>query len=166
MRNTFSSLRSKYHLPSKAFESDAVEETQRIKAFFPPFALSHSSPRAGSDRSGWWVGGGEKKMMQGKKVRMTFEDMLWLLPWLDSAGLIMDGLRCWQELSAKSQRRLRLGCLLAMCAGSSYVLLLLEVCVGVAELHLGFEMSVLTGEFNHCFSADALWLTHFLLAGY
>lgn len=78
----------------------------------------------------------------------------------------MDGLRCWQELSAKSQRRLRLGCLLAMCAASSYVLLLLEVCVGAAELHLGFETSALTGEVNHCFSADALWLTHFLLAGY
>lgn len=157
MRNTFFSLCSEYHLLSKAFERDAVRETQQIKAF--SLALSHSSPYAGNGRSGWWVDGGENDA--GKKVRMTCEDMLWLPPWLDSAGLIMDGLLCWQGLNTKSQRRLRPGCLLAMCVRSSYVLLLLEVALGWLELHLGFEMSFLTlgvnNSFGWCFMADPFY---------
>lgn len=157
MRNTFFSLCSEYHLLSKAFERDAVKETQQIKAF--SLALSRSSPYAGNDRSGWWVDGGENDA--GKKVRMTCEDMLWLLPWLDSAGLIMDGLLCWQGLNTKSQRRLRPGCLLAMCIRSLLCFITAGGCIGLVEFHLEFETSSLTWDvnnsFSRCFMADPFY---------
>ena len=153
MRNTFFSLCSEYHLQPKAFEREAVKETQQIKAF--SLTLSRSSPYAGNDRSGWRVDGGENDA--GKKVRMTCEDMLWLLPWLDSAGLIMDGLLCWQGLNTKSQRRLRPGCLLAVCIRLLLCFITAGGCIGLVEFHLGFETSFLT----RTVSADVLWLTHF-----
>lgn len=77
--------------------------------------LSRSGPRGRSDRSGWWVDGSENDAgRRKKKVRMTRGDMLWLLPRLDRAGLIMDGLLLLDEGSAtQSQIWLRPGCLLA-----------------------------------------------------
>lgn len=40
VRNTFFSLFCEYHLLSKAFESDAVKETQQIKAFSLALSLT------------------------------------------------------------------------------------------------------------------------------
>lgn len=73
MRNTFLSLCSVYQLLSKAFERDAVKETRQIKAFFPSPSLTAVLVQGTAD-----VGdeSAAENTVQGRKVRMTSEDML------------------------------------------------------------------------------------------
>lgn len=145
----------------------AARETQADQRL-----LSHSGPRGRSDRSGWWVDGSENDAGQGeggkKKVRLTCGDMLWLLPRLDRAGLIMDGLLLLDEGSAtESQIWLRPGCLLA----ARIIGPLMFYYSGSQALRRscprGFKMSFLSGEVNSssswCFMTDP-FLTHGPLA--
>lgn len=144
MRNTFSPS-----VPNIICLPKPLRETlwrKGCRSKLPPLALSHSSPHAGSDRSGWWVDGRENDA--GKKVRMTCEDMLWLPPWRDSAGLIMDGLVCWRGLNTKSLRWRRPSCLLATCIRCLLCFIAAGGYIGPGELALGFEPSFLTWEVN------------------
>jgi len=147
MRNTFFSLCSKYQLASKAFERDRCEGNAAHQSRLPRPFSQQSSCR---ERQIWVMSWRRRKWCGwGKKVRMTCEDMLWLLPWLDSAGLIMDGPFCWRGLNTESQRRLSL---LAVCIRALLCFITAGGYAGLVEFNLGFETGFMTCEVNSSFS--------------
>lgn len=138
---------------------------EQIKGFSLTAALVEEATDLGDESTAAKTSQGERR--EKKEVRMTCGDTLWLLPRLDRAGLIMDGLLLLDKGSAtESQIWLRPDCLLA-----ARIIGPLMFCSGSQSLWRsrpgGFKMRFLSGEVNSssswCFMTDPL-LTHGPLA--